>query len=117
MEVVDDMSLYFLFMALVFLVLGISMAVVLYIHKKSMEIAIDVIDAAADFLSGTILLKWVSVMYFFIQLIVVIVWMLCMGCINSMATVTPYNALTDEQKQEFASHGIPQLRKITFDPP
>lgn len=58
------------------------------IGRSSLALAIDVIDASADFLWATKRLILVPVLYFFITLIFMIIWFGAMGCVISMNTIT-----------------------------
>jgi hypothetical protein len=51
---------------------------------KSLKMAIDVIDASADFLACTIRIIFVPGVFFFAQIIVVIIWVGAMMCVVSM---------------------------------
>jgi len=51
---------------------------------QSLKLAIDVIDASADFLAGTKRIIVVPGIFFVFQVITVVVWAMCMVCVASM---------------------------------
>lgn len=55
---------------------------------KSLKMAIDVIDASADFLACTMRVIFVPGVFFFAQIIVVIIWVGAMMCVVSMNEIT-----------------------------
>jgi len=66
---------------------------------KSLKMAIDVIDASADFLNKTKRVLLVPILYFFVTLVIVLVWCGMMLCVVSLNKVVP-------------SKTIPQLKSI-----
>jgi len=56
---------------------------------KSLKLAIDVIDASADFLNKTKRVVLVPVLYFFLSLLFVAVWFGALICVLSVNDVTP----------------------------
>jgi len=56
---------------------------------KSLKLAIDVIDASADFLAGTKRIIFVPVLYFFLQVIVFFVWLYAFLHVASMNEFKP----------------------------
>jgi hypothetical protein len=69
--------------------MGILFMLAICCFRDSLSIAIDIIDASADFLDDTKKIIGVPVVFFFIQIICIIVWLLCMACINSMGKISP----------------------------
>jgi len=51
---------------------------------SSLKLAIDVIDASADFLAGTKRILIVPGIFFIFQIIVVVIWVACMVCVAAM---------------------------------
>jgi hypothetical protein len=66
---------------------------------KSLKMAIDVIDAAADFLNKTKRVLLVPVLYFFVTLFIVLMWCGMMVCVVSLNEIVP-------------SKTIPQFKSI-----
>lgn len=62
--------------------------IALYCTKDQLTTAIDVVDAAADFLAGTKRMIAVSFGYFIVTGIIVIVWIIACVCILSMGNIT-----------------------------
>lgn len=54
-----------------------------------MTIAISILDAAADFLSGNGDLLWVPILYILGMIGVTFVWVVCYVGINSIGVITP----------------------------
>lgn len=55
---------------------------------KQFKVAIAVVDATADFFAATKRIILVSVTYFFVTLIVIVVWFAAFGCTMSLNTIT-----------------------------
>lgn len=55
---------------------------------KSLKMAIDVIDASADFLARTKRILFVPFLFFMLQLIAVSIWIGAMMCVISMNEIT-----------------------------
>ena len=68
---------------------------------RSLKLAIDVIDASADFLYKTKRIILVPILYFLITLLVIFLWLGSFMCVLSMNKVTP-------------SQTIPQMKSITW---
>jgi hypothetical protein len=68
---------------------------------RSLKLAIDVIDASADFLNKTKRIILVPILYFFVTLIVVLIWVGMFICVISMNDIKP-------------SGKIPQMKTITW---
>lgn len=60
---------------------------------SSLKMAIDVIDASADFLAGTKRILVVPGIFFLLQIITVCVWLACMICVASMNDITADNTI------------------------
>lgn len=73
---------------------------------KSLKVAIDVVDAASDFIKKTKRIIAVPVVYFFVQLIFVLVWFFSMICIWSIGNIEP-NTNTLENPYH-------QIKEVTF---
>lgn len=70
-------------------------------YKQSLNLAIDVIDASADFLKKTKRIILVSVLFFTISLISVFVWIVAQGMVLSLNPI-------------IASKEVPQKKDIDF---
>jgi hypothetical protein len=68
-------------------ILGLLFGCAVWCGRKSLATAIDVIDAAADFLAGTKRLIVVPVIYFFVTLIVMSLWLFAIVCVQAIGTV------------------------------
>lgn len=55
---------------------------------KSLKLAIDTIDASADFLAKTKRIILVPLLYFFLTLLIVFFWFVCVMCVISMNKIT-----------------------------
>jgi hypothetical protein len=70
---------------------------------KSLKLAIDTIDAAADFIAGTKRIIAVPVLFFFLIIVVLVIWSGCFVAFYSLGEVT-------------AEHGVvPQARDVKFE--
>lgn len=83
----SNISTYIITAAIVLLVMGLLFMIAVCCFRDSLSIAIDIIDASADFLDNTKKIIGVPVIFFFIQIMCVIVWLLCIACINSMGNI------------------------------
>jgi hypothetical protein len=72
---------------------------------RSLKIAIDVIDASADFLAKTKRVIAVPVLYFFVIMVLVIAWMPAMMCILSIGI---------DKENVTPNKSIPQTKNIQF---
>lgn len=66
---------------------------------NQLRIAINVIDASADFLRKTKRVILVPVFYFFINIIVVCIWIFCVACIWSMGKIVPDTSIIPQKKE------------------
>jgi hypothetical protein len=69
-------------------ILTVSFMFCIFCGFKSLKMAIDVIDASADFLATTKRIIFVPVLYFFLTLICLIVWVSAFACVASMNDIT-----------------------------
>jgi solute carrier family 44 (choline transporter-like protein), member 2/4/5 len=69
---------------------------------QSLKLAIDVIDASADFLAKTVRIILVPGVFFLLQIIVVCIWVSAMMCVASMNEITPLE-------------GIPQGKNLVWE--
>lgn len=76
---------------IVFAIIAALFACCVYCGYESLKMAIDVIDAAADFIAKTKRIILVPVLYFVLTLIVILVWVGAMTCIASMNTIAVGN--------------------------
>lgn len=65
---------------------------------KSLKLAIDVIDASADFLWKTKRIILVPIFYFFVTLLIFFLWLGAFICVLSMNDVTGSNGLIPQMK-------------------
>ena len=73
---------------------------------KQFKVAIAVIDATADFFAATKRIVLVSVVYFFITLILIVVWFAGLGCIMSLNTITADPTIVQGKTIEWKSSVI-----------
>jgi len=74
---------------------GILFLIALVCGFNQLKIAIDVVDASADFLRKTKRVILVPVVYFFLQVIVVMTWMFAMCCIWSTGDISASHGVTN----------------------
>ena len=74
-------------------ILSVSFCCCITLGFKSLKLAIDVIDAAADFLATTKRVMLVPIMFFFLTLILILVWMSAFACICSMNEIKADTAI------------------------
>ena len=79
--------MYLLIGTIGFAILACLFACLVYCGYSSLKLAIDVIDAAADFLAKTKRIILVPVLYFFLTLIIIMIWASAMVCVASMNKV------------------------------
>jgi hypothetical protein len=72
-----------------------------YCYFSDLQQAIDVIDASADFLADTMRIVFTPIAHFFMQIIVLFIWIGAMTCIVSLNDIEP-------------SATIPQLKTLTW---
>ena len=85
-------------------------ACMIFCGYSQLKTAIDVIDAAADFLAKTKRILAVPVLYFFITMIVIAVWMGAMMALLSMGEITA----KDNQQKSVDIDNDPKLEKKMF---
>ena len=73
----------------VFGVLALAFICCIVCGYKSLKLAINVIDASADFLDKTKRIVLVPLLYFFLTLIVVFAWFGALMCVLSVNETTP----------------------------
>lgn len=91
---------YLLYGMIGFGILAFTFGCCIMVGFKSLKLAIDVIDASADFIMQTKKIVAVPILYFFVTLLVVFVWMGMLFCVVSMNKIEP-------------SKSIPQGKSIT----
>ena len=67
---------------------AIIFTIMLVCGFNQLKIAIDVVDAAADFIRKTKRIVLVPVVYFFLQLAIILVWFFAIICIMSLGDIT-----------------------------
>jgi len=77
-----------------YLILGIVMILCALIYnmllccfKTAIEVAIAVIDGTADFLASTKRIIFVSLVYFIITFVFIILWFLCVACVLALSEI------------------------------
>jgi hypothetical protein len=69
----------------VLILFGLCFVCALWCNRTSLETAIAIIDATADFMMDTKRLMAVSVMYFMVTMIIFFMWLFACGCVMSMS--------------------------------
>lgn len=80
---------YLLIGMITFGVMALLFACCIVVGYKSLKLAIDVIDASADFLYKTKRIILVPILYFFVTVIVIFVWIGMFISVLSMNKITP----------------------------
>lgn len=75
--------------AVIFLILSIGFFLFICSWTDELKIAISILDAAADFLSGNGDLLWVPILHILLMIAATIVWVVCYVGINSIGVITP----------------------------
>lgn len=83
-----DRELYMLIAVIIAGVLTLGFFCCVCCGMKSLKLAIDVIDASADFLAGTKRILLVPGVFFIFQIITVLIWVAAMMCVVSMNEIT-----------------------------
>lgn len=86
-------------------ILGCCFFTCVICFMKSLKLAIDVIDASADFLNATKRIVFVPILYFFLIMVVLLVWIAAITCVASMNTI---NADTSS---------VPQAKDLIWEDP
>jgi hypothetical protein len=84
-------------------VLSLAFACCVFCGFKSLKMAIDVIDAAADFLNGTKRILFVPLLYFVLTMLVIMVWVWAFAAVASMNRI------------KADSNTIPQAKDLIWD--
>lgn len=80
---------YLLIGMIVFGIMALLFACCIVVGYKSLKLAIDVIDASADFLYKTKRIILVPILYFFVTVIIIFVWLGMFICVLSMNEIKP----------------------------
>jgi len=83
---------------IVFAILTCGFALCITCGFKSLKLAIDVIDASADFLATTKRILFVPILYFFLTLIVALVWVSAFACVASMNKISADTLIIPQSK-------------------
>ena len=86
---------------IVFGILALGFACCVFCGYSSLKLAIDVIDAAADFLATTKRIILVPILYFFLTLIMILVW------VGAIAQVASMNEIKVDEN-------IPQAKDLVW---
>lgn len=73
---------------------GLLFMCMLWCNRKSLETAIAIIDASADFFIDTKRLIFVSITYFFVTVIFFMLWIVASACAISLSDFGTGNAET-----------------------
>lgn len=71
----------------------------IFFGYKSLKLAIDVIDASADFLNKTRRIILVPILYFFVTLIIISLWLVALICVLSMNKVEADDSVIPQKKK------------------
>lgn len=80
---------FYLLLMITFGILSIVFCSLIICGRKSLQRAIDVIDASADFIAHNKRVIAVPILHFFITLLVVIVWFGAYICVASLNKIQP----------------------------
>lgn len=103
-----------------FAVVGFSIAACLFATCvccgfRSLKLAIDVIDASADFLAGTKRIILVPILYFFVSVIIFIGWVYAFLNVASMNQFTPDTKIIPQMKDlEWKDNKIKGMAAFMF---
>lgn len=86
--------------------LAIIMLIMLICGFNQLKVAIDVVDASADFIRKTKRVISVPVVYFFLQVVAVLVWLFAMVCVWSIGDINAKNSTL--------TNPYYQLKTVTF---
>ena len=99
--VTAEKSKGFLIAGIVLLLSAFIMLCMLVCGFNQLRIAINVVDASADFTKKTKRIIGVPVFYFFIQMVVFITWLFSMACIWSWGEIIPESATLQSKETYF----------------
>ena len=85
-------------------IMAIVFAICICCGYSSLKLAIDAIDASADFLAATKRLILVSISSLFVMVLVLFIWIMAVACIYSMGDIRPHEGVI----------WIPQDRKVSL---
>lgn len=69
-------------------ILAVAFAFCIFCGFKSLKMAIDVIDASADFLAKTKRIILVPILYFFLTMLMLLIWIGAFACVASMNQIS-----------------------------
>jgi len=90
------------FLTCLFGVLALGFACCVCCGYKSLKLAIDVIDASADFIAETKRILLVPALYFVLTIVFIVFWLVSFACVASMNTIE-------------ADTLIPQAKSLTWE--
>ena len=76
-----------------FSIMTLVYMLMLWCGYQSLKLAIDVIDASADFLAGTKRILGVPLLYFFITILFLVFWLTAVISVHSIGNITGSNSL------------------------
>jgi len=79
-------------------ILAVAFACCIVCGFKSLKMAIDVIDASADYLASTKRVILVPVLYFFLTIICLLIWVSAFACVASMNKISPDTDIIPQAK-------------------
>lgn len=97
---------------IVFGILFLIYNVMLYCGFRQLKLAVDAIDAAADFIRDTKRLVAVNFLYFIISFIVVLAWVGAVICCNSMGEIVPNGNSHYPQDRSYKGTGAAHWKEI-----
>lgn len=87
-----------LIFGIIFALASLIFLICVYCGFNSLRVAINVIDASADFLAKTKRMIAVPIFYFFLTVIIFSVWLFCMLAINSIGKIEASTSLVVQKK-------------------
>ena len=79
--------------------LGMCTLCMVYCYRKSLETAIAIINASADFQMDTKRLVFVSIFYFFVSMVIFFLWIFACACVFSMCDFEDPEKPGDQMKR------------------
>ena len=101
MTAVEKQELYLLIATIIFGLAATCFCCCVICSFRSLKLAIDVIDASADFLAGTKRIVLVPILYFFLIIVSIMVWSGATACVISMSKITADDIIPQGKNLEF----------------
>lgn len=87
-ESISKESAGMLTICIVFMILGCAFLCCTFCGRKHLKLAIDVIDASADFIAGNKRVILVPIIYFVLTIFAFCIWIVAMLCVVSLNKIT-----------------------------